>query len=154
MSISQEMLDTAKSETSTKIMEVATTARRQFLDLFGSFLSTDDLTHVDDLFTKSVHAKVGSYMASSLEEASEFTDIYESYMETIETIGDKYMIVGKAKAGVLLRSVAHQIISGIFAVAGAVLQAGLSILIPGVGNLLGAAANAGLQHVVAWAQGG
>lgn len=144
-----KMIATAKTQASSAAVSIISNAKQSFLDLFGSFVTANDLIALDKLFTQAALAKGLQYAATSKQEADEYADEYDAYMDQIETVGDKYLIVGKAKAGVLIRSVAHQIISGFFAVAGAVLQAGLAVVLPGVGSLVGAAANAGIQHVVA-----
>ncbi len=147
------MIAAAKTASTDQVAKIVTGAKASFLEMFRGFFSKEDLDVVDELFTKAALAKAKQFTAATTDDAEEAVEEYETYMETIETIGDQYYVVGKAKAGVLVRSIAHQIISGFFAVAGAVIQAGLGIVIPGVGSLVGAGLNAGLQHVVAYFQG-
>ncbi len=144
------LIANAKLAASDQVVQIIGSAKSTFLGLFGDFISAADITRIEGLFTKAAIAKAAQFAANTPGAAQEAADEYDTYMDTIETIGDEYLILGKAKAGVLVRSVVHEIISGFFAVAGGVLQAGLGIVLPGVGSLIGAGANAGLQHVVSY----
>lgn len=148
--LTNEVIATAKSAAIAQVQPQIDQAKTSFLALFGSFLKPEDLKTVALLFDKAVLAKVGQFSAATNEEATEYSDEYEGYLQTVETIGDRYEIVGKAKAGVWLRNLMHNLISGFFAVAGAVLQVGLGVFVPVAGSFIGAALNQGLQHVVAY----
>lgn len=144
------LLATAKDAVVKQATTVVAQGKQDFLATFGSYLQPGDLLAIGSAFDKAAEAKIGQFLAKTPEAAQEQADIYEACLDTIETIGDDYEIVGKAKAGVLIRSVAHQVISGVFAVAGAVMQAALGVVVPGVGSLIGAGLNAGIQHVVSY----
>jgi hypothetical protein len=148
VSAADELLAAARSASVDQLKLVLSSSKKGFLDTFSSFIKPEDLARLDELFERAFKAKVAHFAAKTPEQAQEQIDIYEASMETIETIGDDYEIVGKAKAGAIVRSFAHQVIAGAFAIAGAVLQAGLGILVPGIGALIGAGANVGIQHVV------
>lgn len=145
--IAQTLLDTAKAAATEQTKKIVASGRVAFVASFGNFLSKEDLTRAAALFDQAAGAKV-TQIGGDLKTVREAEDIYNSSLEQLETIGDRYLIVGEAKAGVLIRSFAHQVIAGAVAVAGAVLQAGLGIVLPGVGSLLGAGINTGLVHVV------
>ncbi len=144
------MIGAAKAQALVQAQALVANGRSSLLEQLASFVQKEDLVELESLFDKAVAAKAGQFTASTNEQAQEFADEYESYMETAETIGDRYVIVGKAKAGVWIRHMMHQVISGFFAVAGAVLQVGLGIAVPVAGTFAGAALNQGLQHVVAY----
>lgn len=146
----QALLDVAKTATAEQIQKVIAAGKTQFVDLFKGVVSKDDLEFLVELFDRAHAAKAAHFGATTPEQSADLEDEYQAYMDAIETLADKYLIVGKAKLGVLARSLAHQIISGAFAVGGAVLQAALTAAIPGVGALVGAGVNAGLQHLVAY----
>lgn len=144
------MIAAAKSSAVSQASNIVAQGKSQIMTLFGSFIKKEDLVALDDLFNKALLAKVGQFSAHTAEEAVDFADQYEAHMESVETIGNQYEIVGKAKAGVLVRSIMHSVISGFFAVAGAVLQVGLGMVFPVVGTFVGAGLNQGIQHVVAY----
>lgn len=143
------MVETAKQSTISQVSILVDSGKKAFLESFGSFLNPMDLARISALFDDAYQVKAKQFTASTKETAQDYADQYEAYMSSIQTIGDEYYIVGSAKVGILARSMAHQVIAGAFAVAGAVLQVGLGVLFPGVGSLVGAGLNAGLQHVVA-----
>lgn len=147
-STGQQILAAAKTAAVGQVSSLIASSKASFLETFGSFFSVADLKSVEMLFTRAAIAKAGEFAAATPEEAQEYADEYDAYLDEMETIGDQYLIVGKSKAGALVRPLAHQAIAGIFAVMGAVLQAGLGIVVPGIGSLVGAGLNAGLQHVV------
>lgn len=147
--MSSTLLKSAVDAAQPAVLQVITASRAKFLGLFGSWVADTDFARLEELFVAAAHARAGQFCASTPQEARDFEETYEASLDSLETLGYAFEIVGKAKAGVFVRSVAHQLIAGAFAVGGAVLQAGLGILLPGVGLLLGAGANAGIQHVVA-----
>lgn len=146
--MSQDILNAARTAALSELEKVLVQTKANFLSLFGDWVRPEDLKRITWLFEAAAAAKASQFSARSPEEAQDLSEEYDAYMKGIETIGNKYVIQGEAKAGLLLRSTAHMAISGFFAVAGAVLQAALSVVIPGVGGLVGAGVNAGLQYVV------
>ncbi len=147
---SEVMLATAKSSTVTQAANLVAQGKTQFMALFGTFIKGEDLLKIEGYYNKALLAKIGQFSAHTTDEAIEYADQYEAAMESVETIGNAYEIVGKAKAGVFVRGFLHALISGFFAVGGAVLQVGLGVALPGVGSFIGAGLNQGLQHVVAY----
>lgn len=143
------LIDAAKTATLDQLGKILTSTKASFLTTFRDFVKPTDLARVEWLLEAASAAKVAQFSAGTPEEAQDLADEYDAYMRGIETIGNKYVIQGEARAGLLLRSTAHLLIAGFFAVAGGVLQVGLGIAIPGVGSLVGAGLNVGLQKVVA-----
>lgn len=143
----------AKSAGTDEALKVVAQMRGEFISAFAGFITAEDLLKLDELLVKAIKYKAAQFTASTDKEAQEAVDEYEGVLETIETIGDQYEIIAKAKAGKLVRSLAHALISGAFAVGGAVLQVGMGILVPGIGSLVGAGVNAGLQHAVSYFMG-
>ncbi len=149
MSITQELIDSAKVAALAQARIGIERQRQNFLATFGSFFKPADLVKITDWWGLAVEAKAAQFMSATDDQAQEQADIYDSYLDAIEEVGTDYEVVGKAKAGMFARSVLHEVIGGGFAILGAVLQAGLAIVIPGFGSLIGAGLNAGIQHVVA-----
>lgn len=145
-----QLLATAKGAALDEVKIVLATSKTGFLTAFRDFLVPADLIELDGAFDLALRAKLGQLGALSPNEADDFADQYEASLNAIETIGDRYEIVGKAKAGVLLRSFAHQVISGFAAVAGAVFQGAMTVFLGPIGTIVGGGANAGLQHVVSY----
>lgn len=151
MSVTTEkMLAAAKSASAGEFQLVMAQSKIGFLDAFRGFVNPGDLIELDAAFSLALKAKLGHLMAQTDNEAEDFADEYEASMNTIETIGDRYEIGLKARAGKFVRSFAHNVISAAAAVTGAVLQAGLGVVLGPLGTLIGAGGNVGLQHVVSY----
>jgi hypothetical protein len=146
--VSSAILKAAIDAAEPQIQIIIDEGRKEFIALFGNYVKVEDCKRLEELFINAAKARAGQFTAQTAEQAADFEDEYEAALESIETIGDAYEIVGKAKAGVFARHMAHMLIAGAFAVAGSVLQVGLGIVIPGLGVFVGAAVNAGVQHVV------
>lgn len=148
--VTQELLDVAKTASLDQAKLVLATSKKGFVDAFREWIDAKDLVLLDELYEGALRAKARQFLAGSTDAAAIAADEYEASLNSIDALFLRYEIVGKAKLGALARSMAHQIISGVFAVGGAVLQAGLGVVLPGLGSLIGAGLNAGLQHVVAY----
>lgn len=149
MTIGQELFDVAKVATVEQVKLVLEKQKVGFITTFQSLISINEVLRLAQYWDLAIAAKANSFLAATPETAQEQTEIYESYIDSVEEMAVGFGIVGKAKANVFAHELMHEFIAGAFAVAGAVLQAGMGILFPGVGSLLGAGLNTGLQHVVA-----
>lgn len=150
MSITDQLIKTAKDEGFKQVQLVLATSKTGFLAAWRDFLVPADLIELDAAFDLALKAKLAQLGSLTPDGAQDCADVYEASLNTIETIGNRYEIVGKAKAGALVRSFAHSAISGAVAVAGAVMQAALTVFLGPLGAMLGAGGNAGLQHVVSY----
>lgn len=152
MSASAVFLAAIQKATLEQSQPVLAATKKSFLDTFSGFVSTEDMIDLDQMFSAALSSKARQFLAPTLDEAAAAAREYEASLDAMATIGTQCEIVGKAKIGKFVRSFAHNLISGAFAVLGAGVQAAISLAfpIPIAGGILGAGVNSGLQHVVAY----
>src|SRR5262249_40505568 len=97
------LLSQAKGAGQEQSLKILNQMRQEFVAAFGSFLVVTDLHLLDDLLVQATLAKVREYSSDTEKQAREARETYEACLESMETIGDKYEIVGGAKAGKLMK---------------------------------------------------
>ena len=124
-----------------------------FVASFKDYLEPEDLVLLEDIGSAMLAAKVRQWSAQTDDEARWAQDEYVAAHNGFDALFDAYAIQGGAKVKALAKSLAHQVVAGVFAALGAGVQATFAAFVPVVGGIAGAVLNVGIQKVVSYFQG-
>lgn len=142
--MSETLLKQAFDAAQPALAEEISKAKTTFMSAFGDWIGSVHQARLEELFMSAGKAKLKSLFAATKEEAESWQDIFETFVDSLETIGLADWITAKASAMKAIKTTMTQILHGLAVGFGIAVKTIMGLALPGIGALGGAVAGPGI----------